>query len=389
MLRGESFDVTGKEEVVKRMKRYVFGATTWLGFLVVAMAGVLSFCSSSSGPLKVGVLLPLTGSSARYGQSVRRGLDYALDRHFEKDAKRDVLLLYRDSQALPEKGLQLMKELIDKEGVPVVLVVSSGEMLACGPLANETKTLLLSPTASAPEIAQLGEWVFRTTSSDELEGITMANYCIRQKYERVAVAYIDNAYGRGLMRVFRDDFQRKGGIIPFNESFAQGQTDFVDLVEKLRKSKPDAVYMPGYVGEMMAILQRAHDIGWKPQWLASASLYVNEVARIKDAAEGVVLTLPSYDPKDTDKLVASFVQGFQKEYGEVPDIFSASAFDAMNILLHAAEIGGHSAEDLRGALKVMQNVPGVTGRTTFDENGEVTRIPRIAQFRDGDFRSLQ
>ena len=104
-----------------------------------------------------------------------------------------------------------------------------------------------------------------------------------------------------------------------------------------------------------------------------------------DAAEGVVFARPYYNPESQDPKVKSFVEYFTKKYNMVPGVYAAHAYDALRIVVEAIRKGGYSAEGIKTALYSIKDFPGVTGNTSFDEDGDVEKPIQIMEVKQGRF----
>ena len=165
-----------------------------------------------SGDIPIGVVAPFTGDNAKYGDSARKGLDLAIDEVNGAGGVRGrkLRLIYEDSQGVPQNGVTAIQEADHMDRVPVVIGdLLSTSTLAMVPIAERNHTVLLSPTSSAPKLAHAGDYFFRNVASDVFEGRVVADAAIdRLGLKRVAVIYVNNDYGAGMVEVFRKRFTR-------------------------------------------------------------------------------------------------------------------------------------------------------------------------------------
>jgi branched-chain amino acid transport system substrate-binding protein len=207
--------------------------------------------------------------------------------------------------------------------------------------------------------------------------------------KKVAVLYINNDYGVGLKNVFEKRFTELGGSIISTESYEQSSSDFRTQLSKLKTLNAEAIYLPGHTKELGQILKQAKELGIKVQFLSVVGFESPQTLQIAgDAAEGVIYTAPAFDPKSADKLGKQFVTKYRNKYGRDPENFAAHAYDAMNIIAVAIKEGGYSSEGIKKSLHKIKNYPGVSGLTTFDENGDVEKPAMLKTVRDGQFIPL-
>jgi len=199
---------------------------------------------------------------------------------------------------------------------------------------------------------------------------------------------MNNEYGIGLRDVFSGEFTKLGGTILISESYEQGGTDFRTQLTKINNKAPDAIFMPGLAKEMALILKQAKEMGINAQFLSSEVFYSPETLELaKDAAEGVVVSGTAFDIDVEDSTLQAFVKKYQETYGTKPDQFAATAYDVLKILAVAMEKGGFDGEGIKKGLDTIKDYRGVTGDTTFDENGDVSKPYNIYWVQNGKFVS--
>lgn len=359
----------------------------------VAVFAIWRTMGHRPGDITLGVVLPLTGDGAKYGESARRAIDLAFS---ELNARggikgKQLRLVYEDSQGAPTNGVSALQKLITANHVPAVIGdLFSSVTLAMAPVAERNRVVLLSPTSSAPKITEAGDYIFRNAASDVFEGSVMGEAARdRLGVSRVAILYINNDYGVGIVDIFRKRFTTRGGTIIAEEAFAQGATDFRAQLTKIATAHPDAIYLVGYK-ELGQALKQAGELRVKTSILSTVMFEDPEILTVAGhAAEGVIYSARAYDPESNDPTIRTFVSTFKARYGEVPDIFAAYSYDAARIMVHAIELGGPTGDGIKNALYSIKDFPGVTGPTTFDENGDVTQPAFLKTVREGKFGWLE
>jgi len=123
------------------------------------LAGGL-IAAGCSSDVKVGAVISQSGTLASYGEKVKKGLDLAAEEIAAAGGVRggQIQLIYRDDATNEEMAKQVTEELIEEEGVRIIIGgISSNVTLAIAPICERTQTILLSPSSSAPEISAAGE----------------------------------------------------------------------------------------------------------------------------------------------------------------------------------------------------------------------------------------
>lgn len=347
-------------------------------------------CEKKKEEIKIGSILPLTGEGAKYGESAKRGIDLAVQEinAFGGIKGKLINVLYEDSKMEPKEGTNAIHKLLTIEKVPAIIgAMASSVTLAIASIAEENKVVLLSPTSSSPKITDAGDYIFRNTYSDIYEGQKMASYVYNELgYRKVAILYINNDYGVGLRKTFTEHFAELGGEVAVYESYEQDAVDFRTQLTKVRQSTLEGIYIVGY-GEMGRLLRQAKEMGIKIPFLSCIMFEDPDILKVaREAAEGVIYAYPAYNTESDQEDVLKFVQAFEEKYGQKPDIYAASAYDALKILAQAMDKEGFTSEAIKKALYSIKNFPGITGRTSFDQNGDVVKPIGIKKLEDGKFK---
>jgi len=355
----------------------------WIGiiiFALVILAAVLVVTQTKKEleVIKIGVVLPLTGSAAVWGENARMGLETALEEVNDMGGVKDkkVQLFIEDSQSDPAKAVSAFQKLITIEKISVVIGdIASSNVLAMAPIAEKAKVVLLSPGASNPDISKAGEFIFRNWQSDALEGEIDAKFAYeRLGYRRIAILYVNNAYGSGLKKEFEQSFQNLGGKVLISEPFEQGATDMRTQLSKVAASNPDTIYMPGYPPEMAIVLKQAKEMGLKIQFLSVQAFDDPQILETaKEAAEGVIFSVPR--PSDISQpIVHNFIKKYKERFNRDPGVCSDTGYDALKIVVWAMKKADKiSGPAIQRQLLNIKNFPGAAGVTTFDENGDVIK----------------
>jgi branched-chain amino acid transport system substrate-binding protein len=343
--------------------------------------------------LKIGAVLPLSGDAAVYGKAIKDGIDLALSEISGMDEfkGKKIEIIYEDDQGKASVGVSAVQKLISQDKVPVIIGgAMSSVCAAIGPVCQRNRVVLISPTATAPTLREIGNYLFFLWPSDNYDGKIMAEFAYRKLgIRRVAILYVNLEYGKGIEAVFRSEFEKLGGQVVASEAYAQGATDFRAQLTKIKALSPDALYLPGYYKELAGILKQARQLGLKTKFLSVNSFYDPKLLQIAgDSAEGAIFTYPLYDPKSEDAVTRKFVNAFKKKYGKEPDIFAVQGYDALKLVALVVASGNSTSDSIRQALTEVKNYSGAGGTITFDENGDVIKPLRLLTVRNGKFEPL-
>jgi len=340
--------------------------------------------------VRIGAIVSRSGAAVEYGDRVARGFDLAVE---EINAAggvggRSLELVYRDDSTNGDIGLNAVRDLVERERIAVLLgPVSSTVMLRVAPYCERQRVLLVSPSASAPQISEAGEYIFRTYPSDVLEGASMAEFARDLGLDRVGVLAVDNEYGSSLSRVFETRFRDSGGAVALVRTFVEGDaTSRMAAVQGLAEAAPRGVYLAAYGSDVAAVLTLLRASGRRPLVLGTSAVTGETIRQAGSAAENAVFPSASFDVDADEPSVRRFVAAYRARYQDPPDVYAAHAYDAVQVLVEAArKAGSWRPDDLRQGLLTIDNHDGASGRMAFDPNGDVMQYPRLFVVRGGQF----
>lgn len=291
-----------------------------------------------------------------------------------------------DSASDPEKAKQALEQLYDDGAIAVMGGVTSAEALAMIPAADQQGAILLSPSASLPQLTGISSNFYRIFPSDFAEGTVMAKYAYDTLRLKTAVILAkQETYAKGIQEVFADELRRKGGQILEQVDFPANTSDFAALADRAATLKPDCVYVAAYAEEISHLVRELRGHGYTGTILTTSSFAAaSNIANAGAAAEGVLFTQSAFDVEgNLPEQVKSFVVAYRAKYKSDPDLYAAHGYDAMKILVEAVRDGNKTASTFWKGLRNLREYPGVTGIIQFDEKGDVSKFPRVYIVADG------
>lgn len=355
----------------------------WIGMaiaagiiLVLLIWGYIARKSQVTASVTIGIITPLTGEVASWGEMQRNSTEMVLS---EINAKggihgRPVRAIYEDDQAIPKIGVNAFKKLAIIDKVPIVVgSPASGVTLAVAPIANQGKVVLLSSGSTATDVGTAGPYVFRIMPSDEVQAAIMAKWALDLGFHKIAIIYVQNAWGNGLNEAFVKEFTARGGEIVSSQGVSPETTDFRGILSKIATSKPDAIYAPLYTRAAGLMVRQAKELGINKQILGADVYETPEFIEVGGhAAEGVLFT--RYGQYDGPEYQA-FARRYKELYGHDPGAYAAYCYDALQIALKA--IANCPPDDISGPcirenLLDISGFRGVTGISTFNGQNSAT-----------------
>ena len=352
----------------------------------------------------IGCLLPLSGPYENFGKRALRAIELALDHHNARLGQSKFGISVKDTRSDPVHAIEALRRL-DEERVSVIIgPIATSEAAAW---ESQQRRIPMITLTQKPGIVEIGDYVFRNFLTPEMQIETIVPFAIQKLgVKRFAILYPDENYGHTFMKVFRDKVINSGAKITGMESYHPDQTDFAGPISKLanlklkdwkakrhykkhKRFRPivgfDAIFIPdspqktGLIAPQLAY----YDVD-KVLLLGTNLWHSNEL--IKEAGKYVQFALMAdgYYADTSKKTVNDFIVTFMEQFGEPPGIIEAFAYDTAMIAFQTVDNSViRSRPELKKILQQLHNFDGVTGMTSFNENGEADKKLFLLQI-DGD-----
>jgi branched-chain amino acid transport system substrate-binding protein len=335
--------------------------------------------------VRIGVVLPETGAAAVYGAPIKSGLQLAFDQAVAAGTiPGGFEVIYRDSGSEPTRAALATEALFEAGARVVIGGATTAEAMTVIPVADRWHRVVLSPSASAPELGGRSTYFFRVYPSDALEGVQAANlFVASQTRSSVLILEEDNDYTRGLLPVFVRELTARGGRVFGPIRLAEPAWQKA-LLETLKAARPSGIYICAYSEASLSALRAVRNAGFAGiVCVTSAITPAAVLQRAGSVADGVFLPLASWDDASRE-MVRSFIRRYSDTFRMAPDTFAAHGYDAGWAILHAlVQPECRDGRDLRVCLRALAGREGVTGPFAFDNNGNINHAPRIHCVRRG------
>ena len=358
--------------------------------LALTVASVLvPAASHAADSVKIGYQLPLTGNTAQYGQDFKDAAEIALTKfNASGTLPVPVEIIYEDSRSDAKEGVTIARKFVDDDDIVGVLGdFTSTVSMAAAQVYKKAGMVQLSQTASHPDFAKISKWQFRNITTQNQEGSVNAKWMMEKGITKVAVIAEQTDWGQSVVKGFAVPFEELGGEIVYTEFFNRGLADFRSIITKLEEKKPAAVYTGFFYEDGAQFLKQMAQLNAAIPVFSTSAAYNDKLIELAgDATEGLLLTA-TFLPNRTDAHVQEFVTEWKKAHDLAPGQFPAQAYDAVNIMLAAVTKAypDITRDSLRDAVATTKDFPGVTGNTSFDENGEPLKELTKATVKDGVF----
>jgi len=359
---------------------------TFVLLLVGVGAGV-----AQRGPVKIGMLVPLTGPLAANGKEMANGLALYLDEHRQQLAGRDAKLIVEDSEGKPPIALNKARVLVESHGVHVLVgPLATAEAYAVVSYIERQKTPTLSPTVAGEDLTQRrrSPYVVRTGWSAGQPGHPFGRWVYDTlKYRKIAMIGQDWAFGHESCGAFQRTFEEAGGQVVQKLWPPFGTTDFAPYITGLKRDV-DAVYAAFAGNDALRFVRQYTDAGLKGRLplIGSGNFTDEHVLRsMGDEALGIVTAL-HYSAALATPANRRFVQAYEAKHQQVPSYYAEGTYVAGSVLKAALEAVGGDVEDggkFLAALRRVSITDAPRGPVSFDDYGHpieniyVRRVERV------------
>ncbi len=340
--------------------------------------------------INLGVVLPLTGPVAAYGQDVFNGIELANKLNAKLDNGDEVKLIVIDTKGDKLETTSAVNRLIAQDKViGIIGEATTPNTIQAISIVEDKKIPLIAPVASGDKLLEGKKYASRVCFSDSFQGDKLASYVTKELNLKNAVVIIDqsNVYSLGLAKAFEKSLKENGGKVIKKLAISSGDKDFRAVVSQLKSLNPDFVYMPIYHPEAALIARQAKQIGFDK--LLAAGDGVNNQTFIdlgSTAVNGVVFT-DSFDSSNPSTARGkTFINEYEKIKGNANlPAFSAMGADAYYVMLNAMNACQNTltSECINEKIHQTSNYEGVGGIISIDASGNAIRPVVIKEIQDG------
>lgn len=390
----------------------------------------------------IGCLLPLSGPYQKFGLRALRGIELAQAQFSSQSGNPPLNIIIKDTGADPDKTITALAELYREQVAAIIGPIVTSEIAARE--AQQMGIPIITLTQK-DNIAEIGDKVFRNFITPKMQVQTLTSFAVESLgLLRFAILYPDETYGITFMNLFWDQLLEAGGQVVAVESYKPDQTDYSDSIKKLvglyyavpedlkpeieedltadqeregnetpeqaasetrkkgsrgeaEEEKPqaivdfDAIFIPDSPGKAGQIVPQLAYYDIKDVYILGTNLWHSD-SLIKIAnqyVQGAVMPDGFFADSPSPR-VQKFVKEFEETYQETPDFIEAIVYDSAMILFNVVsreQIRYRS--EIRDELLNLDNFPGVTGLTSFDENGDAQKKLYLLRVKGKKFVELE
>lgn len=338
-------------------------------------------------PIKIGVVLPMTGGISTYGEECWAGVKMAVPADYKVQG-RPVEFVNYDNASTPEGTLARVRDAVDRDGCLALIgsVASSNTLKGAG-LANPAKCPMITPASTNVDVTKVGEYIFRVCYTDLQQGPICAKFALHEAKARghenpvvVTITDMGQDYCKGLRDAFLDHWRANGGGTVHAVTYtggSEGDADFTAQVTATADFNPHVIFIPGYYPDVAAMLKLGRE-SWKNILIVGGDGWDSpdliSIAGAETFNELECYQSGHYAVDDPNEVVQNFVQTYRENMGKQPGSMAALGYDSVKMILQVLEgiEGEITREAIRAGLLKVKDFKGVTGNISIgaDRNAD-------------------
>jgi branched-chain amino acid transport system substrate-binding protein len=326
-----------------------------------ATAALTSLTAAAADPIKVGLILPMTGPFSYMGRQVGAGVSLYLAEHGDTVAGRKVEIVLKDDAGLPDTTRRLAQELVVNDKVAVLAGFGlTPQAFATAPIATQSKTPMVVMQAATSSVTEKSPYIVRTSMTLPQVTVGVADWAARNKIRKVVTLVSDYAPGKDAEAAFKDRFDARGGQVVAALRMPMITSDFSPYLQRVMDARPDAVFVFLPAGDSAAVFmkqfaERGMDkAGIK--LLGTGDIVDDDVlGKMGDAALGTI-TSHHYSAAHPSAMNRKFVAAIEKaNKGMRPSFMAVGGYDGMRVIMEGLKASnGAGGETLVKAMQGQQ-----------------------------------
>lgn len=359
-----------------------------IAVVVLIVASVAGKKQMENGPISVGLITPLTGDAQSIGEIVKNITDIAVQEINEKDGigGRSLEIIYEDDKCDPADSVTVAHKLIEIDKLNIIIGNScSGSVMSILPVTDKAEALLVSSSATSPDLDGKSKLFNRIVASDSGEGATLARVAIEKGWKKVGFIQEKSDYALGIYNAFVQNYPETAGEI-INEEYFKDTTDFRSILLKIKASNPDVLFLdPQSQATAQKLLTTIAQLKWNIPIMANNIIIGSNdiVVANKAVLEGALGAELTPDLNNSKYLA---LEGKYKSlYGKDVEYkaYAQATYDLVYLLSDGIKQFGSDPEKISAWLRTVKDYDGASGKVTIDAGGNRIGGHTLTVVRDG------
>ena len=310
---------------------------------VAATLGALAGGALAADPLKIGLILPLTGPFASTGKQIEAAARLYMAKNGDTVAGRKVELIVKDDTGLaPETTKRIAQEMVVQDKVSVLAGFGLTPLaLAAAPVATEAKVPMVVMAAATAMIPTRSPYIVRTGFTLPQVTAPIAEWALKNKIKRVVTMVTDYGPGLDAEKTFQAVFKAGGGEIVESIRTPLRNPDYAPFLQRAKDAKPDALFVFVPSGEGLAVMKQFDDRGLKQagiRLIGTGDVTDDDLLESMGAPALGIITSFHYSAAHDSPENKAYVEAFSKANPALrPNFMSVGGYDGMALIYKALE----------------------------------------------------
>ncbi|HYM87641.1 MAG TPA: penicillin-binding protein activator [Nitrospiraceae bacterium] len=369
----------------------------------------------------IAAVLPLSGKLAPFASEVLSGIQLAVEANRDRAGSASVGLIVKDFESDYASFLDDFSELLNTDRpLAVIGPLLSKNLPVMAELAERAHIPLITPAATLHNVRRLGNYVFSTALTYQLQAKRIAAYAIKEQgFRRFCILHPDTTYGRELARLFTQEVRQHEGEVIAIESYKEGEADVSAQLKRMKEedlkryglSVPvdetkltgkltkldkkifytpgfDAIFIPGRAADAGLITAQLNFHDMKVPFLGANGWNSPDFARTDDSSIDGAVFVDGFFVDSPTPTVQDFVDRYKKRFQTNPALFAMQGYDAAKLVLDAVRKGASSGEAVHDQLLTQPDLSSLAGPAAFGPDGTLNRPLFLMQIKRGRFLQL-
>jgi len=366
---------------------------------VALVAFTFSTSASAADTIKVGIVLPLTGPQAKFGEIEKQSFDMALEEINGSGGikGKNLELIMEDDTGRPEVGRSVVEKLITKDKVVMLGGgYSSSVTYAVAGVAQQNSIPFLVNTGSADKITEQGwDYIFRLNPPVSEYASGVETFLAEVVKPKTAVVLHENSlFGTRGAKSFNESCEKLGIEVLMTEGYEHGGIDFKPVLIKVKQMNPDIVYMISYIMDASLLMRQARELKLTPKLFigGAAGFTLPEFSQNAGKASEYVVSATLWHQVLPLPGAMDYFERFKARYDKDTEYHGAEAYAAAYVIKDVLERAkSFSPEDIKQALSAtdLMTVFGPVKFTSYDKKTNQNRLTTyVVQWQDGHLKLI-
>ncbi len=363
----------------------------------LALLPTQAWAQSNTAPIKIGVILALSGPAASYGASERRGIEAITEKVNAEGGVngRKIEIVIRDSKTNPTEAARLANQMISDDGViAIVGGTTTSETMAFADAAMRAQVPMLpmigAQSVTDPKYSAF-KWVFRMSVGLATDLTLSMERLVKDGHKRIVLFHQEDAYGEQAAAIVKEFAAKNGVEIVDTVSAGVATTDLTTQATRIRAAKPTAIFVAtSFAGLGGGILRKLDQVGVNVPAYSLVAIVQKQFIETAGKAAEMIVAPALANPDEVGPLKDLFA--LMKSHGGVDGFGPLLGANAMDAVVQALKKGAKDGDSIRITLETMGPIKGYGAGpilyTPTDHDGWKKDIIFFVTVRDGKFKNL-